>query len=89
MTLAKARLYLIERVNEALLKDLIDGLRKEDPPVLTEREVHEILQTHQENKTRIGQLVDIVCKKGNTASKSLITILREKDAKIAKCISLH
>ncbi|KAB5535513.1 hypothetical protein PHYPO_G00118530 [Pangasianodon hypophthalmus] len=57
--LSKARLRLINGVNEALLKDLIDGLRDANPPVLTGREANEILQAHRVTEDKTGLLVDM------------------------------
>lgn len=82
--LFKVRLHLIDSVNEALLKDLIDGLRNITPPVLTGREANQILQAYQVTEDKTGHLIDMVCKKGNNASENLITILKNKAPEIAK-----
>ncbi|KAG9278513.1 hypothetical protein AMEX_G6394, partial [Astyanax mexicanus] len=66
--LSNARLGLIEGVSEAVLKDVIDGLRAANPPVLTGREANQIMQGNQVQEDRVGQLVDVVCKKGDVAS---------------------
>lgn len=87
--LSQARLPLIERVNEALLKDLIDGLRAKVPAVLTGREANEILQGHRVTEDKTGLLIDMVCKKGDQASKSLCDILRMKDAEIFRELHLE
>ncbi|KAF4076768.1 hypothetical protein AMELA_G00218920 [Ameiurus melas] len=82
--LSKARLHLIERVNETLLKDLIDGLRAANPPVLTGREANGILQGQKVTEDMTGLLVDMVCKKGNAASSIMLSILEQKDVNLAK-----
>ncbi|MCJ8744840.1 hypothetical protein PDJAM_G00123120 [Pangasius djambal] len=82
--LSKARLRLINGVNEALLKDLIDGLRDANPPVLTGREANEILQAHHVTEDKTGLLVDMVCNKGDLASAIMVSILERKDINLAK-----
>uniref|UniRef100_A0A8B9LDH5 CARD domain-containing protein n=1 Tax=Astyanax mexicanus TaxID=7994 RepID=A0A8B9LDH5_ASTMX len=57
------------RVSEAVLKDVIDGLRAANPPVLTGREANQIMQGNQVQEDRVGQLVDVVCKKGDVATR--------------------
>ncbi|KAL7842767.1 hypothetical protein SRHO_G00244560 [Serrasalmus rhombeus] len=77
--LSNVRLELIGRVSEAVLKDVIDGLQSSNPPVLTAREANQILQANQVQGDRVGQLVDMVCNKGDVASVLMISILEEKD----------
>uniref|UniRef100_A0A3B4BU48 CARD domain-containing protein n=1 Tax=Pygocentrus nattereri TaxID=42514 RepID=A0A3B4BU48_PYGNA len=77
--LSKVRLELIARVSEAVLKDVIDGLRSSNPPVLTGREANQILQANQVQEDRVGQLVDMVYNKGDVASVLMISILEQKD----------
>lgn len=82
--LLKAQLPLIDRINEALLKDLIDGLRASSPPILTPRETNEILQGHQVMEDKTAWLVDMVCQKGDVASALMMSILEQKDENLAK-----
>lgn len=82
--LLKAQLPLIDRINEALLKDLIDGLRASNPPILTPRETNEILQGHQVMEDKTAWLVDMVCQKGDVASALMMSILEQKDENLAK-----
>ncbi|XP_072525430.1 caspase-1-A-like [Salminus brasiliensis] len=84
-----ARLGLIEGVSEALLKDLIDGLRASNPPVLTGREANQILQANQVQEDRVGQLIDMVYKKGDVASVLMISILEAKDQHLAENLKLR
>lgn len=86
--LAKTRLHLINRVNEALLRDLIDGLRSAEPPVLTAREANQILQAHQVTEDKIGILVDMVHEKGDVAIALMMSILEQKDVNLAKDLRL-
>ncbi|KAI4894789.1 hypothetical protein NFI96_016328 [Prochilodus magdalenae] len=86
--LMKVRVELIAGVSEALLKDLIDGLRATDPPVLTGREANHILQANQVQEDRVGELVDMVHKKGQMASLLMISILEEKDKHLAAKLGL-
>lgn len=86
--LEAVRVELIEGVSEALLKDLIDGLRASNPPVLIGREANQILQANLVLEDRVGQLVDTVRKKGDVASIKMISILEVKDRHLAEKLKL-
>ncbi|KAL7851554.1 hypothetical protein AOLI_G00219100 [Acnodon oligacanthus] len=87
--LSKVRLELIARVSEAVLKDVIDGLRSSNPPVLTGREANQILQANQVQEDRVGQLVDMVCNKGDVASVLMISILEQKDKHLTEKLGVR
>ncbi|KAL6467650.1 hypothetical protein MHYP_G00233270 [Metynnis hypsauchen] len=87
--LSKVRVELIAGVSEAVLKDVIDGLRSSNPPVLTGREANQILQANQVQEDRVGQLVDMVCNKGDVASVLMISILEQKDKHLTEKLGLR
>ncbi|KAI5626428.1 hypothetical protein C0J50_14079 [Silurus asotus] len=86
--LSKVRKILIDRVNDALLKDLIDWLRDANPPVLTVREANEIMQSRLVTEDRVGQLIDLMLKKGDTSSAIMLSVLELRDKNLAEDIGL-
>ena len=72
--LSKVRLQLIAGVSEAVLKDLIDGFK----PSGTHHQPDSAGQPGG-LEDRVGQLVAMMCNKGDVASVLMISILEQKD----------
>ncbi|XP_041938979.1 NACHT, LRR and PYD domains-containing protein 1 homolog isoform X2 [Alosa sapidissima] len=77
-----ARIELINKIGDAALKDLLDGLQKPTTdmgPVITKRERNEVLQNHSVTEDQVTCLVDMVWKKGERACERFLSLLKDKE----------
>ena len=78
----KNRKELIQRIGDATLKSVLDGLQEDSPnqhPVISGRERNEVLQNNSVTEDRVTCLVDMVQKKGERACEIFLSLLSEHD----------
>ncbi|XP_062374819.1 NACHT, LRR and PYD domains-containing protein 1 homolog isoform X2 [Sardina pilchardus] len=74
-----ARTELINRIEDASLRTLLDGLQKptpDMPPVIKGRERNEVLQKNSVTEDQVTCLVDKVLKKGERACERFLSLLK-------------
>ena len=86
----KSRKELIQRIGDATLKSVLDGLQEDSPnhPVITLRERNEVLQNNSVTEDRVTCLVDMVQKKGERACEIFLSFLRELDPNLCDELGL-
>ncbi|XP_035984186.1 protein NLRC3 isoform X4 [Fundulus heteroclitus] len=85
-TLLSVRNEFVERVTEAVLKQLIYSLEADG--VLNNLEKEEILEKHQTRADKARSTIDAVRKKGNDSCKMMIQHLQLKDATLSNQLGL-
>ncbi|KAL2078758.1 hypothetical protein ACEWY4_026443 [Coilia grayii] len=85
--LSSVRPDLINRVSSAVLKDILDRLQAQNPPVLSSREAAEVLERNQVRQDQVSCLVDMVLKKGQRACGIVLDLLQQLDPHL--CQDLH
>lgn len=75
--LAKVRTGFLERVSNAVLKQLLDDLLEDG--VLNEGEIESIEEENSRRADRARCLIDSVRRKGDTASTKMIARLQTRD----------
>ncbi|XP_063042840.1 NACHT, LRR and PYD domains-containing protein 1 homolog [Engraulis encrasicolus] len=75
----EARRELINRIGEASLKAVLDGLQQgvSGRSAITSRQRNEVLQQHQVTQDQVTCLVDMLWKKGNSACQRFLSLLGE------------
>ncbi|XP_063047325.1 NACHT, LRR and PYD domains-containing protein 1 homolog [Engraulis encrasicolus] len=87
---SEARRELINRIGEASLKAVLDGLQQEisgSPAVIGMWERNEVLQQHHVTQDQVRCLVDMLRNKGNSACQRFLSHLGEVDP--ALCEDLY
>ncbi|KAG5286281.1 hypothetical protein AALO_G00013100 [Alosa alosa] len=85
------RCELINRIEDASLRDLLDGLQKptsDMPPVIKGRERNEVLQKHSVTEDQVTCLVDMVWKKGKRACERFLSLLKEVEPGLCEELGL-
>ncbi|XP_015223057.1 caspase recruitment domain-containing protein 18-like [Lepisosteus oculatus] len=80
-----ARVQLIQRLNQAVVKDLLDLLQEEE--VLNTGEVEEVLEGNSTTKEKSRCLLDMLIKKGPRACHTFLSFLHGLDQEL--CTSLE
>ncbi|XP_063048671.1 caspase-1-like [Engraulis encrasicolus] len=79
---SEARRELINRIGEASLKAVLDGLQQGisgRPAVIGMWEKDEVLQKHCVTRDQVRCLVDMLWRKGESACQRFLSLLREED----------
>ncbi|KAK2847305.1 hypothetical protein Q5P01_010304 [Channa striata] len=75
--LARIRTEFVKKISVPVLKQLLDGLLEDG--VLNDGEKDSILEENCSREDKARQLIDTVKKKGNEASRKMISHLQDRD----------
>ncbi|MBN3325416.1 CASP1 protein, partial [Atractosteus spatula] len=81
-----ARVQLIDGLNQAVVKDLLDLLQEKR--VLNTGELEEVLEGNRTTKDKSRCLVDMLVKKGPRACETFLTCLQGVDQELCSSLQL-
>ncbi|KAL2096509.1 hypothetical protein ACEWY4_008657 [Coilia grayii] len=76
-------------MDEEILRDILDHLLAQNPPVLSNREAAEVLERNQVRQDQVSCLVDMVLKKGQGACGIMLDLLQQLDPHLYQDLHLE
>ncbi|XP_053562321.1 caspase recruitment domain-containing protein 18 [Bombina bombina] len=86
-TLEIKRKVLVERIGEENINGLLDCLSEKK--IINDDEFESITHEHKLRREKIRTLVDMIIRKGDTASRSFLTALQDLDPALCQDLNIN